>query len=57
MRINNFKIGRFYAKYEFSTPYMLSSSDAESLTIKELLSLEEGVLDTYINLKIGYTEL
>ncbi len=29
MRINDFKIGCFYAKYEFSTPYRLSSSDAE----------------------------
>ncbi|MHA1983497.1 MAG: aminotransferase class I/II-fold pyridoxal phosphate-dependent enzyme [Candidatus Hodarchaeales archaeon] len=56
MKIKDFKLERFYAKYEFSTPYMLSSSDAESFSIKELLSLEESAIDEFFNLKLGYTE-
>jgi aspartate/methionine/tyrosine aminotransferase len=35
---------------------MLSSSDAESFTIKELLSLEEGAYEEFLELKLGYTE-
>ncbi len=57
MRINDFKVGSFYARYEISTPFMLSFSDVESLPIKELLSLEKSAFDTFINIKLGYTEL
>jgi aspartate/methionine/tyrosine aminotransferase len=56
MKINDFKLERFYAKHEFSTPYMLSSSDAESFSVQELLSLEEGAIDEFLSLKLRYTE-
>ena len=42
MKINNFKLERFFAKYEFTAPYLLCCSDCESLSVKELLDLETG---------------
>ena len=40
MDLSPFRIERFYAQYEHSTRYMLSSSDCQSRTIAELLELE-----------------
>ena len=42
MQVAPFRIEQFYARYEFTTRYMLSSSDCESRTIGELLALEPG---------------
>ncbi len=56
MKINNFKLERFFAKYEFKAPYILCSSDCESLTIKELLSLEKNSGNELDNVWLGYTE-
>src|SRR6267142_148427 len=40
MQIKPFRIEQYFGKYEFTARYLLSSSDAESRTIKELLDLE-----------------
>lgn len=56
MKIKDFKLERFFAKYEFNTPYLLSSSDCESFTVAELLALEEGAEEQFKNLRLGYTE-
>ena len=59
MKIKEFKIERFYAKYEFSTPYMISGSDAETLNIQELLNIDgrgEENLGRLLKLKLSYTE-
>ena len=40
VELSPFRIERFYARYEHSTRFMLSSSDCESRTIGELLELE-----------------
>lgn len=61
VKIQPFLIERFYAKYEFSTPYMLSSSDAESFTIEEILNLDgeqqkENNVDEMLEFSLGYTE-
>ena len=40
MKINPFKLERFFGKYEFKAPYMLGSSDCESLSIEEILEFE-----------------
>ncbi len=37
MKINQFKLERYCAIYEFSAKYLLSPSDCESLTMKELI--------------------
>ncbi|HEY3728819.1 MAG TPA: aminotransferase class I/II-fold pyridoxal phosphate-dependent enzyme [Solirubrobacteraceae bacterium] len=56
MELRPFRIERYYARYEFSTRYMLSSSDCESRTIAELLKLEPGAQERLLNTWCGYTE-
>ena len=40
MKLPDFKLERYFAKYEFNAPHLLCCSDCESFTIKEILSLE-----------------
>ena len=40
MKIAPFRIERYYAVHEFTAPYMLSSSDSESVAVADLLALE-----------------
>ena len=56
MKIRPFQIERFFARYEFTAPYLLSSSDCEALSIQELLSLEEGAAEQFQHHWLGYTE-
>lgn len=56
MKINDFKLERFFAKYEFTAPYLLCSSDCESFSVKELLDLEKGSEEELKKLWLGYTE-
>jgi aspartate/methionine/tyrosine aminotransferase len=51
-----FKLERFFAEYEFSVRYLLSSSDCETMSVRELLALEEGSLERFLDLRLGYTE-
>ncbi|HEX6855559.1 MAG TPA: hypothetical protein VF204_09710 [Streptosporangiaceae bacterium] len=55
MELSPFRIERFYARYEHTTRYMLSSSDCESRTIGALLELEPGaVYDQPGHVRIGF---
>lgn len=57
MKIKPFELERYFAKYEFSVKYLLSSSDCDGLAQSEVLSwadLETKAL--WDNLKLGYTE-
>ena len=56
MRINDFKLERFFAKYEFTASYLLCSSDCESFSVKELLDLEKDSEEELKKLWLGYTE-
>ena len=56
MQIEEFKLERFFAKYEFIAPYLLCSSDPESFSIEELLSLEPNSLEGFKKQWLGYTE-
>ncbi len=56
MNIKPFRIEHYYAKYEFSAKFMLSSSDAQSRTLGELLSLEPGAREAMDEHWLGYTE-
>jgi aspartate/methionine/tyrosine aminotransferase len=56
MQITPFRIEEYMGKYEFSAKYLLSSSDAESQTIQDLLALEPGAHDALMKLWCGYTE-
>lgn len=56
MQIKPFRIEQYFGKYEFSAKYLLSSSDAESRTIEELLDLEPGSHERFLQHWCGYTE-
>ncbi len=56
MELSPFKLERYFAKYEFNTEYLLCSSDCESWSLEELLSLEEGAGEAFKRLWLGYTE-
>ena len=57
MSINPFKLERYFAKYEFSAPYLLSPSDIEPLTMPELLVMaSEKRREQWDSLWLGYTE-
>ncbi|MBL7864894.1 MAG: aminotransferase class I/II-fold pyridoxal phosphate-dependent enzyme [Cyclobacteriaceae bacterium] len=57
MKIRDFKLERYFAKYEFHTRHLLSSSDCDGLSLSSLLDMagdEERRL--WNDLKLGYTE-
>ena len=56
MKINPFKLERYFAKYEFNTKYLLASSDCESLSIEDLLALEGDADSRFKEQWLGYTE-
>ena len=56
MDLSPFRIERFYAQYEHSTRFMLSSSDCQSRTIAELLELEPDAHERLLECWCGYTE-
>ncbi len=56
MHLEPFKLERYFAQYEFNAPYLLCSSDCESLTIKDVLALEPGAAEALQQQWLGYTE-
>jgi len=56
MQITPFRIEEYMAKYEFAAKYLLSSSDAESVTIEDLLAFEPGAHEAFLKHWCGYTE-
>ncbi len=57
MKLAPFKLERYFEKYEFVAPYLLSCSDCEPLSMVELLSWGDPlVLDLWETLNLGYTE-
>jgi len=56
MKIEDFKLERYFAKYEFKTKFLLSSSDCESWSIEEILALEPGSKEIFLAHQLGYTE-
>lgn len=56
MKLSPFKLERYFAKYEFNTEFLLCSSDCESLSISDLLALEDGAAERFQHQWLGYTE-
>jgi len=57
MKIRPFALERYFAKYEFSVKYLLSSSDCDGLAVKDLLQLADSeTKKVWEELKLGYTE-
>ena len=56
MNLPPFKLERYFAKYEFNTEYLLCSSDCEAMPIAELLAMEDGSAEKFLQTWLGYTE-
>ena len=56
MQIPAFQLERYFARYEFSSSYLLCCSDCESFSIGELLEMEPGAAAGFNDLRLGYTE-
>jgi len=57
MLLNQFKLERYFAEYEFKVKYLLSPSDCESLSLSELLQMADAdSLKLWEELRLGYTE-
>jgi len=57
MQVQPFALERYFARYEFSAKYMLSSSDIESLSLQAVLDLADTKTKAlWDSLKLGYTE-
>jgi aspartate/methionine/tyrosine aminotransferase len=56
MKIEPFAIEHYFALYEFNTPYLLCSSDCESMTVAELLAMSGQDIEALSELHLGYTE-
>jgi hypothetical protein len=40
MKLDSFHLERYFAEHEFTAPYIMCSSDCESLNLGDLLALE-----------------
>jgi aspartate/methionine/tyrosine aminotransferase len=57
MRIPDFKLERYFARWEFTAPHLLCSSDIEGWRMADLLALADPeALSRWEHLTLGYTE-
>ena len=56
MKLDPFRLERYFSNHEFSAPYLLCSSDCESMELGDLLELEPGAHERFSSLWLGYTE-
>lgn len=57
MKIKDFKLEVFFGKHEFTAPYLLTQSDCASMSIHEVLDLEQDAKEEFLNSWLGYTEV
>ena len=53
MKLNDFALEVFFGKYEFTAPYLLAQSDCEAMTARELLAMEAGSEEGYLDCWLG----
>lgn len=57
MNLQDFKVERYFAKYEFTAKYLLSSSDCDGYSMNYVLNMaSKEEKERWENLKLGYTE-
>lgn len=57
MDIADFTLEQYFARWEFSAPYLLCSSDADAVSLRELLALaDDDGRRMWDGLSLGYTE-
>lgn len=54
--IKPFALERYMAEHEFSARHLLCCSDCESLSVSEVLNMEEGAKERFLSMPLGYTE-
>ena len=54
--LRDFELEIYFGKYEFIAPFLLAQSDCETMKISELLKLESGAEQKFMNSSLGYTE-
>jgi len=55
MRLPDFALETYFAKWEFTAEHHLTASDAEAMTISELLDLCGADADKFLGTHLGYT--
>ena len=50
MKLDQFRLERYFAKYEFTAPYLLCSSDCESMELGDLLAFEPEAHERLLSL-------
>ena len=56
-RLRTFETEEYFAKYEFTKPYLISASDCESISIADLIHLGDGSVEEFLDVKLGYPEM
>ncbi|MFH1982270.1 MAG: aminotransferase class I/II-fold pyridoxal phosphate-dependent enzyme [Pseudomonadota bacterium] len=56
MKLDAFRLERYFARHEFSARFLLCASDCESMALGELLALEPDARERFDALWLGYTE-
>ncbi len=56
MRIPEFRLERYFACHEFTAKHMLCASDCQTLTVGEVMALDESPQSRLSDLPLGYTE-
>lgn len=57
MEIADFRLERYFARWEFAVRYVLCASDPETMAMHELLALaDDDARSRWENLRLGYTE-
>ena len=55
--LRTFETEDYFAKYEFTKPYLISASDCESISIADLIQLGEGSVEEFLDVKLSYPEM
>lgn len=56
VQLRPFALERFFAQYEFTTRYLLCSSDPQTMRLADLLALESGAEERFTTLTLGYVD-
>ncbi len=56
MKLPDFGLERYFAKYEFNSPFPICCSDCQSFSIGEILDMAPGSSEWMRDLRLGYTE-
>lgn len=56
MKIAPFRIEQYFALHEFTAPHLLSSSDAQTVSIADILALEPDAAAQLFSQQLGYTQ-